>query len=121
MPSEQEALSSLKLLRGKELHGEPVHARIKNESRIMVINRLISACRGDASEDTPAFFGAAGASFFSSANMADTPASDLGHANRKGTSSRGKGRGKRNRRHAENPKPIVLPQLSVGEAGGGDA
>lgn len=120
MPSEQEALSSLKLLRGMELQGEPVHARIKNESRIMVINRLISACRGDASEETPLFFGTTGASVFSSANMTDTPASDLGHANRKGA-SRGKGRGKRNRRHAENPKPIVLPQLSVSEAGAGDA
>ena len=91
-----------------------VHARIKNESRIMTINRMINALRESMPESSTPYFSSMQFSMFSSANMTDAPASDFSPANSKGVNNRGnKTRGKRSRRHAANVKPIVLPQLSV--------
>ena len=114
MNSEAEALSALKTLRSKTLKDMAVHARIKNESRIMTINRMINALRESMPESSNPYFSSMQFSMFSSANMTDAPASDFSQANRKGVNNRGnKTRGKRSRRHAANVKPIVLPQLSV--------
>ena len=114
MSSEAEALSALKTLRSKTLKDMPVHARIKNESRIMTINRMINALRESMPESSNPYFSAMQFSMFSSASMTDAPASDFSHTNRKGMNNRGnKNRSKRNRRHAPNVKPIVLPQVSV--------
>ncbi|KAM7454966.1 hypothetical protein BLSTO_04278 [Blastocystis sp. subtype 1] len=113
MTSEAEALSALKTLRSKTLKDMAVHARIKNESRIMTINRMINALRESMPESSNPYFSSMQFSMFSSANMTDAPASDFSQANRKGVNNRGnKTRGKRSRRHAANVKPIVLPQLS---------
>lgn len=112
MDSEEHALNTLKFLQTKKFRDQSIHARIKNESRIMTINRLIAA---EAPEmDASMYYGSFNSnstSVFSSASMTSTPSIEFDHVS-KNTKKRTK---KHNdRRNRSTSKPIPLPQLSVG-------
>ena len=75
MDSEKSAQEALKGIQNKPFKETVIHARIKNESVLLAINRQINAI---ASVSIPtmgmqygAYSGFSGASVFSSANMAD--------------------------------------------------
>ena len=114
--TEEHALSALHTLQSMKYHDQAIHARIKNETRIMVINRLIESKVPDFSTMmyNSMYFGSynpSSSSVFSSATMTSTPSVEFDH-----TSKNPKRRQKNKQHHHKSQpaaKPIPLPQLSV--------
>lgn len=116
MDTEEHALNALRSLQTKQFKDQPIHARIKNESRVMTINRLISAQlpEMDSMNNGSLYFGSFNpnsTSVFSSASMTSTPSVEFDHVS-KNPKRRSKNR-QQNRRNRVATKPIPLPQLSV--------
>ncbi|KNB46086.1 hypothetical protein JH06_2640 [Blastocystis sp. subtype 4] len=118
MDSEKSAQEALKGIQNKPFKETVIHARIKNESVLLAINRQINAI---ASASIPtmgmqygAYSGFSGASVFSSANMADASTFEVDQTSLKsrGRKPRG-GKANRGRRDRRVPavKPIPLPQI----------
>lgn len=116
MDTEDHALSALHSLQGMKYHDQPIHARIKNESRIMVINRLLESKVPNfpSMMYNSMYFGSynsSNSSVFSSASMTSTPSVEFNHI-----SKNSKKHQKNKQHHRKNQpaaKPIPLPQLSV--------
>lgn len=116
MDTEEHALNALRSLQAKQFKDQPIHARIKNESRVMTINRLVSAQlpEMDNMNNGSLYFGSFNpnsTSVFSSASMTSTPSVEFDHVS-KNPKRRSKNR-QQNRRNRVVTKPIPLPQLSV--------
>lgn len=110
MDSEEHALAALQFLQTKKFRDQSIHARIKNESRIMTINRLIAAKAPEVNTMYYGSFNPNSTSVFSSASMTSTPSVEFNHVSKNKRRVKNKHNDRRNR---STSKPIPLPQLSV--------
>ena len=123
LDSEASALHALQAIQNKPFKNSVIHARIKNESRAVLINKMVSSLLDSFSSYNA--FNPNSSSVFSSATMPYTASGDSDHAPPRGSayprflefhsSRRGRGGKAASRRRAvPAPKPIPLPQLNVG-------
>ena len=114
LDSEESAVNALRKIQNKPFKDTVLHARIKNESRAMVINKMISSFSSSMPFSS---FNPNASSVFSSASMTYAASADNDHYITKGSNRRGRGgKSGSRRRNPPAPKPIPLPQLSSSSA-----